>query len=55
MLHKITQSTPWRGGAQIMEDVFEDAQLLNRVEVKTPDREEHWQVDTPEAVINNKP
>ena len=55
MWNNITKPTPWRGGAQIMEEVFEDAQLLKRVEVKRPDREEHWQLDTPEAVINNKP
>ena len=33
MLHHITMARPWRGGAQIIEDVFDVAQPQNRVEV----------------------
>ena len=34
MLHTITKPRPWRGGAHVSEDVFEDAQTLKRVEVE---------------------
>ena len=35
MLHNITKPLPWIGGAQVIEDVIEVAQPLQRVEVKT--------------------
>ena len=50
MLHNITKPRPWRGGAQVIEHVFEDAQLLKRVEGKRQEWQEHWQVDTAEQV-----
>ena len=34
LLHNSTKQSPWREGAQTLEGVFEDAQPLNRVEVK---------------------
>ena len=41
MLHNITEP---RGGAQVIEDVFEDAQLFE-------EGEEHCHVDTPEQMM----
>ena len=45
----------WRGGAQVIEDVFEDAQFLKRVDVKWQEWKEHWQVERPEQVMDGKP
>ena len=55
MLHNITKPRPWIEGAQIIEDVFEDAQPLKRVEVKRQEWKKHWQVDTPEQMMNSQP
>ena len=44
-LTHITKPMWWRGGAQVLEDVFEDAQPLKRVEVKRQEWK-HLQVDT---------
>ena len=38
-----------------MEDVFEDGQPLKKVKVKRRDWKEHWHVDTPEQVLDDKP
>ena len=43
-MHNITKPRPWRGGAEITEDVFEDAQPLKRVEVTRQEWTEHGQV-----------
>ena len=53
MLHDMTKPRP--GGAQIIEDVFEDAQLLKRVEVRRQEWKEHWQHDTPQQMMEDKP
>ena len=55
MLPIITKPRRWRGGAQIIEDVSEDAQPLKRAKVKRQDWREQWQVDTPEPVMDDKP
>ena len=53
MLHNITyMPRPWRGGAQVIEDVFEDVQSLKRAEIKRQDWREHWQVDTEQKMDN---
>ena len=39
MLHNITKPRPWRGGAEVIEDVFEDAQPLKKVDIKRQDGE----------------
>ena len=54
MLHNITKPRPWIGGAQILEDVFEDAQPLKRAQVKRQEWKRHWQVDTPVQLMNEK-
>ena len=40
MLHNITKPRQWRGGTQVIEDVFEDAQPMETVEVKR----QEWRV-----------
>ena len=55
MLHSITKPRSWRGGAQFIGDVFEDAQLSTTVKVKGQEWKEHWQVETPEQVMSDKP
>ena len=45
MLHNITRPRPWRGEAQVIEDVFEES--LKKVEVQKQEWKEGWQVDTP--------
>ena len=54
MLHSITTPRPWTAGAQVIEDVFEDARQLKRV-VKRQHWKDHWQVNTPEPLIENTP
>ena len=54
MLHNITKPRPWRGGAEVIEDVFEDAQPLKKVDVKRQKWRDHWQVDTPEQRMDDK-
>ena len=53
LLHHITKPRPWRGGAQVLVDVFEDAHPLKRVEVIRQEWKEHWQVDAPEQVLES--
>ena len=55
MLHKTTKPRLWRGGAQVIEDLFEYAQPVQRVEVKRQEQKEHLQADTPQQVLEDKP
>ena len=43
------------GGARVIEDPDDDAQHLKRGEVERPGWRVHWQFDTPEQVMENKP
>ena len=54
MLHSITTPRPWTAGAQVIEDVFVDVRQLKRV-VKRQHWKDHWQVNTPEPLIENTP
>ena len=55
ILHNITKPRPWRGGAQVIENAFEDAQPLKRVEAKRQEWREQLQVDTREQLMDDKP
>ena len=41
--HKITKTTAWRGGAQILGKEGEDVRLLDRCEAKRKEWAKHWQ------------
>ena len=43
LLHKITKPTTWRGGAQILKKVEDDARLSDRCEAKRKVWAKHWQ------------
>ena len=45
LLHKITKSTIWRRGVQILRKEQEDARLLDRCEAKKKECAKHWQCD----------
>ena len=53
--NNITKSRPWRGGEQVLEDVFEEGPPLQRAEEKRQERKDHRQVDSPEKCVDNKP
>ena len=55
LLHNSTKRSPWMEGAQTLEDVFDDAQPLNRVEVKKQSGRSIWQEETPEQGMDDKP
>ena len=55
MLHSITKTAVLEGGARVIEDVFEDAQPLRRVEIQRQEWKRHWQVDRLEEFLENKP
>ena len=54
MCNNIDKPRPWRGRAQVIEDVFQGAQPMKRVEVQRWRWREHWQVDTPEQIMDDK-
>ena len=54
LLLKTTMSTPWRGGAQILEKE-EDARLLDRCEAKRKKWAKHWQCDEDVQNLEDKP
>ena len=55
LLHSISKPRPQRGGVKVIEDVFDDTQLLTRVEVKWQEWKDPWQVDTSEQLKDDKP
>ena len=55
LLHKIRKSTPWRGGAQILETEEEDARLLDRFEAKREEWSKHWQCNEEVQNMQDKP
>ena len=55
MWHNIVKPRFWTRRAKVIDDFFEDATPLKKVEVKRQEWKEHWQVGTPEQVIDDKP
>ena len=55
LLHKISQPTAWRGGAQILVNEEEDARLLDRCEAKRKVSAKHWQCDEEAKNVEGKP
>ena len=55
LLHKITEPTAWRGGAQILKKEEEDARLLDRCEAKRKEWAKHWQCDESVQKEEDKP
>ena len=51
MLHDITKPLLWEIGAQVWEDVFEHSQSQTRVEINRKEWKSHWQVGTPEQLL----
>ena len=45
LLQKITKSTAWRGGVQILKEEEEDVKPLARCDEKRKEWAKHWQCD----------
>ena len=55
LLHKISEPTACRGGAQIFVNEDEDARLLDRCEAKRKEWAKHWQCDEEVQNVEEKP
>ena len=53
-MHKITQPSAWRGGAQILKEEEEDAKPLARCEEKRKEWAKHCQCDTEVQDLKDK-
>ena len=53
-LHKVTKPTLRRGCIQILEEVYDDADHLKRLEEKRQESSKHWQISTEAQKLEDK-
>ena len=53
--HMVTQPTLWRGGIQILEEVFDGADPLRKVQEIRHAWSNHWQIGTEAQKLDAKP